>query len=63
MNSPPPQFTQMEGQLPGLSLLVNYLHLLATLFERAKISELRMKNWVKIPSIRHLRSFHKRKTN
>lgn len=25
------------------------------------ILELRMKNWVKIPSVRHLRSFHKLK--
>lgn len=42
---------------------VNCFHLLATLFERAEISELRMKNWVKTPSVRQLRSSHKLKTS
>lgn len=42
---------------------VNCFHLQATLFERAEISELRMKNWVKTPSVRQLRASHKLKTS
>ena len=35
---------------------------MATFFERAKVSELRIKNWVKNPNVRHLKSSHKLKT-
>lgn len=60
---PPLPSSKWRARCQAYHCFVNCLHLLATFFERAKVSELRMKNWVKTPSVRHLRSPHKLKTS